>query len=298
MTPLQRARALDLPPREATLRRSPAVQHFWENNRELLPKAWAAWEREQAQLPVLDETLFDSGLLKAVKAAWADPSQESQVRALWQPVASGVYQAQFFDPERLSVLRAYMAAAAAAQIPARPPYGIVLNRDGVMLDQRSSGYLAGPSFQALYARMVDSFMRPISRLLFPEVPGFDTQSFGFSIRYQPGMDTSIRPHTDASTTTLNINLNLPGESFSGSEVDFFEPQRPPARFAFSPGVAVIHRGSVAHAAHHITEGERNNFVLWLYGDRGQTPYRGGAVEQSARERWSTPAVEADGYAPF
>ena len=95
-------------------------------------------------------------------------------------------------------------------------------------------------------------MRPVARLLFPEIAGYDTQTFGFSIQYQPGIDTSLQLHSDASAATLNINLNLPEETFSGSEVDFYDPISGKAnRLTFTPGAAMIHRGTIAHAAQPI-----------------------------------------------
>lgn len=85
------------------------------------------------------------------------------------------------------------------------------------------------------------------------------------------MDTYLQPHTDASSATLNLNLNLPGEEFTGSEVDFFERSSGRVkRPCFEPGMAMSHRGNVAHAAQPITSGERTNMVLWLYGERMQT----------------------------
>lgn len=298
---LQQARTLELPTRDATLRRDLSVARFWEQNAALLVEAWSEWEAsEQHRLPTLDESLIDARLREAVAAAWEDPAVEGAVRDLWQPVGPGVFQTQFFDPVRLADLRAYLDAAEDAQIPVRPPYGIVLNRRGAMLDPRSSGYLAAPSFQELYERVMHRYMRPISRLLFPEIVGYDTQSFGFSIHYQPGTDTSIRPHTDASSTTLNINLNLPGEAFDGSVVDFYDRANgQAARFVFEPGVAVLHRGEVAHAAHPITQGERSNLVLWLYGDQMGIPPRGRRpLELEARERWRASEAPADRSAPF
>lgn len=299
---LHRARALDLPGRQATLRRTPEVASFWQANTALLEEAWAEWEdAERDRLPVLDETLIDPRLRAAVDAAWDDPTTEGTLADLWQPAAPDVHQAQFFDPARLSDLRAFLDAVADAQIPVRPPYGIVLNRRGAMLDPRSVGYLASPTFQRFYRQVVDRYFRPISRLLFAGTMGFDHQSFGFSITYLPAEDTSIRPHTDASTTTLNLNLNLPGETYEGSVVDFYAPGsgRPhPLRFA--PGTAAIHRGHVAHAAHPITQGERTNLVLWLYGEQGRIAPR--QADETPKidggRRWSLPGQAQDGYAPF
>lgn len=296
---LEQARHIPRPTRAEMLARAPSVQRFWSENAALFQSAWAEWEAANPAL-TLDHGLFAPALRAAVEAAWAEPEREIALRDLWREVFPGVYEAQFFDPERIADLRAYMEAVAEAGIPLRPPYGIVLNRGGAMLDPRSEGYLAAPQFQAFYGALMTRYMRPISRLLFPDVPGYDTQSFGFSIRWQADKDTSLRPHTDASAVTLNINLNLPGEAFQGSAVSFIDPaSRRVEKLGFRPGTALIHHGSVPHASEPITQGERFNFVLWLYGQQLQIPHPG-APDQGlgARERWSVPDVPSDGVAPF
>jgi hypothetical protein len=299
---LQLARALELPTRQAMLYREPAVQNFWINNTDLITNAWSEWEATSIDSSTftLDDTLLDKNLREAVKQAWEDPSKELAVKALLHEVAPDVFQFQFFDPERLAVLRGYLEQVWNSQIPMRPPYGIVLNRRGAMLDSRSEGYLAAPSFQAFYNEILNTYMRPISRMLFPEVMGFDTQTFGFSIYYEPNTDSSIRPHTDASTVTLNINLNLPGEEFTGSQVDFYHPYTGDIKsLTFKPGTAMLHRGNIAHAAKPITSGERTNFVLWLYGERGRLPAQGAPrIPVDAKQRWTNPNKPNDGYAPF
>lgn len=51
--------------------------------------------------------------------------------------------------------------------------------------------------------------------------------------------------------------------------------------------------------HPITSGERTNFVLWLYGNRGQMPPQGvKGVNVDARERWTVPSQALDSFAPF
>lgn len=299
---LQLARALELPTRQAMLYREPAVQNFWINNTDLITNAWSEWEATSIDSSTftLDDTLLDKNLHEAVKQAWEDPSKELTVKALLHEVAPDVFQFQFFDPERLAVLRGYLEQVWNSQIPMRPPYGIVLNRRGAMLDSRSEGYLAAPSFQAFYNEILNTYMRPISRMLFPEVVGFDTQTFGFSIYYEPNTDSSIRPHTDASAVTLNINLNLPGEEFTGSQVDFYHPYTGDIKsLTFKPGTAMLHRGNIAHAAKPITSGERTNFVLWLYGERGRLPAKGAPrIPVDAKQRWTNPNKPNDSYAPF
>lgn len=301
LSSLQRARLLDLPSREAMLNRTPSVQQFWDNNQLLLKNAWNEWdENETSHLVMPDTSLLDSNLRNAVEQSWIDPTNELTVRDLLHEVSPGVFQFQFFDPDRLIDLRNYLEAVADAQIPLRPPYGIVLNRRGAMLDSRSEGFLAAPSFQTFYRELLDTYMRPIARMLFPEVTGYDSQTFGFSIQWQAGMDTSLRLHTDASAATLNINLNMPGEEFTGSEVDFYDKATGKVnRLSFKPGTAMIHRGGEAHAAQPITSGTRSNFVLWLYGERGQVPLQNSQNKTiDAEQRWTIPSTRQDKSAPF
>ena len=298
---LAQARALALPSRQEMLQRAPSVQAFWDSNQQLLEDAWQEWElAEKDRLVIPDESLLDKRLRDTVNQAWQDPATESAVQSLWEEAAPGVFKTQFFDPARLTDLRHYLDAVANADIPVRPPYGIVLNRRGAMLDPRSEGYIAAPGFQNFYRQLFDKYLRPVARLLFPEVMGYDTQTFGFSIQWQAGMDTSLRLHTDASAVTINLNMNLPGETFTGSEVDFYDPTtRQVTRLSFEPGSATIHRGSVAHASQPITSGTRSNMVLWLYGDRMQIPRHNiqpAAVD--AKARWTLPVSQPDRFAPF
>ncbi|MEM9052958.1 MAG: 2OG-Fe(II) oxygenase [Bacteroidota bacterium] len=311
---LTQARALKLPTREDSLRRDPSVAHFWMNNRELLESAWQEWEIEnRGNLLVPDETLLDPRLRKAVNEAWENPDKENAVADLWEEIIPGVYVAQFFDLERLTEFRDYLSAVVNSKIPKRAPYGIQLNRHGIMLDPRSEGHLAAPNFQAFYSDIMNRYMRPIARLLIGTY-GYDTQTFGFSIQYNPDKDKDLQPHTDASGATLNININLPDEKFTGSEVDFHDRTTGKIkRTIFEPGKAILHSGSVPHATHPITNGQRSNMVVWLYGDRMQVP-RGssssyGAVNTkhssngdnesiTAQQRWSLPKEPKDSFAPF
>ena len=125
MTALEQARQLDMPSREAMLRRDSEVASFWSDNDQLLEQAWREWAAEPdvaASLPDLDDSLFDPKLREAVTAAWKDPENfEAQVKDLWKEVAPGVYMCQFLDPCKLEKLRVYLEMAAEANIPTRPP---------------------------------------------------------------------------------------------------------------------------------------------------------------------------------
>ncbi|MDO6596692.1 2OG-Fe(II) oxygenase [Oceanihabitans sp. 2_MG-2023] len=311
---LEQARALTQPTREASLKREPSVSHFWNSNRKLLEEAWATWEMENKDnLLIPDESLLDPKLRKVINDAWENPEKENAVADLWEEIIPGVYVAQFFDVERLAEFHKYLEAVVNSEIPKRAPYGIQLNRYGMMLDERSEGHLAAPSFQAFYNDMMDRFMRPIARLLLGTY-GYDNQTFGFSIQYNPDKDKDLHAHTDASAATLNININLPDEVFTGSEVDFYDKASgKTVQTIFEPGKAILHRGNVPHATHPITSGQRSNLVVWLYGDQMQIP-RGStssygnissntikdvALESvTARQRWSLPDGPKDTAAPF
>ncbi|MDF4202984.1 2OG-Fe(II) oxygenase [Maribacter sp. SA7] len=311
---LAQARALTVPTREASLNRDPSVSQFWNSNRELLEDAWREWEIENKDsLLIPDETLLDPKLRKAINDAWENPEKENAVADLWEEIIPGVYSAQFFDLERLAEFRKYLEDTVNSEIPRRAPYGIQLNRYGIMLDPRSEGHLAAPNFQAFYNEIMDRYMRPIARLLLGTY-GYDNQTFGFSIQYNPDKDKDLHAHTDASAATLNININLPDEKFTGSQVDFYDKTTgKTVQTTFESGKAIIHRGNVAHATHPITSGQRSNLVVWLYGDHMQIP-RGSVSSYgiannsaskvvttesiSARERWSVPNSPKDTFAPF
>ena len=311
---LKEALALEVPTRELSLRRDPSVSKFWNDNRELLEAAWAEWEQENKDNLLLpDESLLDPKLRKAINDAWENPEKEVAVADLWEEIIPGVYETQFFDLERLADFRTYLEDVVNSGIPKRAPYGIQLNRYGMMLDPRSEGHLAAPSFQAFYNAIMDRYMRPISRLLLGTY-GYDNQTFGFSIQYNPDKDKDLHAHTDASSATLNINTNLPDEEFTGSVVDFYDKASgKTVQTKFQPGKAIIHRGNVPHATHPIASGQRSNLVVWLYGDNMQIPrgstssygnISGNSIKDvaldsvTARQRWSLPDGPKDMIAPF
>lgn len=288
---LENARNLHLPSLEEMLRRDNKVYDFWNHNEALLEKAWKEWNQEEGQsLPKLDGSLINPKLREAVEAAWENPSVENEaaIRDLWEEVAPGVYAIQFLDLQQISKLRQWFDTTREAGIPTRPPHGIVLNRKGAMIDPRSVGYLAAPDFQSFYQMLVNDYVRPISRVLFPEHirETDDDQSFAFSIQYQgtQGGDRALRHHADASTVTFNINLDQT-QTWSGSSLVFFTEQGE-QEVSWAPGIAVMHLGQTIHAALPIVSGTRSNWVIWTMGKQGGQGAYG-----------SNPLVSEDGRYP-
>lgn len=303
---LETVRQLRRPSYEEMLRRDPDGARFWFRYGGLLGDAWKEWEERSVDLPALsDDTVLRPEVVTAFSEAWQDPSKEDAVRSLWEEIAPGVFKMRFFDPERAHILREWFDKARESGVPCRPPYGITLNRQGFMLDERSEGYLAIPSFQEFYRDLIDSYMRPSGRLLYPQYINAedDSESFAFSIQYQPSKDEEIRQHSDASALTFNVNMNLPDEEWSGSSLYFIDPSTGKKKHvSFGLGEAIVHRGATPHAALPITSGTRSNLVMWLYGEEMSfnrfAPYS--PQQQLTREqRWTKPAKKStDKSAPF
>jgi predicted 2-oxoglutarate/Fe(II)-dependent dioxygenase YbiX len=160
---------------------------------------------------------------------------------------------------------------------------------------------------------VQEYARPIAAMLFPDTLRHSdtTESFVFTIRYKAGEDVSLAEHRDASVATLNLNLNVDineasnenwsarqgsesVDQYSGSELQFVDEDDPSVHHTvrFEPGMAILHKGSLRHAAKPIETGERQNLIIWLFGDDGQVriaPYET-SEQMSVAERWSSDVV--------
>lgn len=161
-----------------------------------------------------------------------------------------------------------------------------------------AGYLAIPGFQKFYRELVDKYMRPSGRLLYPEYVSSrdDSNSFAFTIQYQRSTETESRQHSDASALTFSINMNMHGEEYTGSLLYFVDPITGEKKKAvFGLGDAILHRGATRRAALPITSGLCSTIVLWLYGENGFNYYPYSANEQlTAQERWTKPSAKSKG----
>ncbi|XP_042000808.1 2-oxoglutarate and iron-dependent oxygenase domain-containing protein CP2-like [Salvia splendens] len=120
-------------------------------------------------------------------------------------------------------------------------------------------------------KLMEDFIRPISKVFFPEVGGSILDSHhGFVLEYGIDRDVDMGFHVDDSEVSLNVCV---GKQFSGGEL-FFRGVRcdehvntetkPEEVFDYShvPGSAVLHRGRHRHGARATTAGNRMNLLLW------------------------------------
>jgi len=317
---------------------------WWLEHEVLLVSAWKQWDKQVAPpLPPLDAGVIHPELTSAMDRTVREPTKEheARVRASWDQVlalAENDSKVSGFDPskhhrvyrhegflteEGVRRIRRHLDALADNAIPKRRPNA--MNRNGLLLDPTIPGGIAGdPTLHDFVELLARDYLRPLGRSFFPEFAGDiedDSKHYAFTIKYgkedndsdatestttaaPATADFDLKEHSDASLYTLNINLNLPEEGYSGSSLYFVSPQSKSDRgdvkqnematttrceIRFQPGTALLHRGMTKHGAQPLEGGKRNNLVVWVFG--GTDGYvRIAPYEQSGRlslrERWS------------
>ncbi|XP_002524872.2 2-oxoglutarate and iron-dependent oxygenase domain-containing protein CP2 [Ricinus communis] len=138
-----------------------------------------------------------------------------------------------------------------------------MNKYGAVLDDFG--------LETMLDKLMDGFIRPISKVFFPEVGGSTLDSHhGFVVEYGKDRDVDLGFHVDDSEVTLNVCL---GKQFSGGDL-FFRGIRCDKHvntgsqseeiydYKHEPGKAVLHRGRHRHGARATTTGHRINLLLW------------------------------------
>eukprot|EP00554_Chaetoceros_debilis_P011426 CAMPEP_0194106396 /NCGR_PEP_ID=MMETSP0150-20130528/6417_1 /TAXON_ID=122233 /ORGANISM="Chaetoceros debilis, Strain MM31A-1" /LENGTH=448 /DNA_ID=CAMNT_0038794525 /DNA_START=83 /DNA_END=1429 /DNA_ORIENTATION=+ len=360
-SPLAKARTLKAPLASATEDAEFEHSTFWEDNGSLLKDAWAEWEEEmhpnsfQGAGKLVDGSFINPVLSMALEDAFSNPSElmEASVKSNWMNsnhdeehhptlLPKGVYTTQLLTPSGVSHIRTLLDMATTSGIPTRRPNG--MNRHGIILDPNVDGAVPVKALLNLVEEELNNrVVRPVGRMLFPDRVGCedDLSYFAFTIRYDGSedddndndnddndesstlkRDVKLKEHRDASIVTLNINLNLPEEGYTGSEVYFRDfpsadddstdssvPENNYERdvispgddknggtVQFSPGMAIIHLGAHRHGSMPISlsadsdknsSSKRYNLVIWLFGEDGDVriaPYEK-EDQMTVAERW-------------
>ncbi|ESQ48089.1 hypothetical protein EUTSA_v10020957mg [Eutrema salsugineum] len=138
-----------------------------------------------------------------------------------------------------------------------------MNKYGAVLDDFG--------LDTMLDKLMECFIRPISKVLFNDVGGATLDSHhGFVVEYGKDRDVDLGFHVDDSEVTLNVCL---GNQFVGGEL-FFRGTRCEKHvntatksdeifdYCHVPGQAVLHRGRHRHGARATTAGHRVNMLLW------------------------------------
>ncbi|KAJ4713464.1 2-oxoglutarate (2OG) and Fe(II)-dependent oxygenase superfamily protein [Melia azedarach] len=138
-----------------------------------------------------------------------------------------------------------------------------MNKYGAVLDDFG--------LETMLDKLMESFIRPLSKVFFLEVGGSTLDSHhGFVVEYGKDRDVDLGFHVDDSEVTLNVCL---GKQFTGGEL-FFRGTRCEKHvntgsqaeeifdYSHVPGRAVLHRGRHRHGARATTSGHRVNLLLW------------------------------------
>lgn len=277
---LDQVRSLDVPAATATINAEFEHADFWEDNGRLIREAWAELQRQRdggAQKLSMSGVIAPH-LLDAIETTRANPNLANEEKVLSSFVETGpsgkglAYKTHLLTPEGVRALRSELDRATSSGIPLRRPNA--MNRFGCIIDNDVDGAVSLPSLTSFVEDLISDIARPVGRTLFNDAVGRldDTDYFAFTIRYNAEEDMELKEHRDASVVTLNINLNLPEENYDGSSLYLLDEDGNGAgerhSIRFEPGMMLIHRGSVRHAALPISSGTRHNMIIWLFGEDG------------------------------
>jgi len=299
---LEQVRSLDVPAASATVNAEHEHASFWEANGSVLRLAWhelaasteSTGDGNNNNFTISD--IVEPNLQSAIQSTHENPTLSNEERVLsffneaGPPGKAQAYETRLMSPEGLRTLRAELDRATSSGIPLRRPNG--MNRHGCIIDDKVDGAVSLPTLTRFVQGLIDDIGRPVGRMLFPDSVGTedDTDYFAFTIRYNAEEDMELKEHRDASVVTINVNLNLPDEEYDGSSLYLLDEEGGGSArhsITFDPGMMLIHRGSVRHAALPITSGTRHNLVIWLFGEDGTVrfaPY-GEDERLSVEQRW-------------
>ncbi|PWA39043.1 oxoglutarate/iron-dependent dioxygenase [Artemisia annua] len=197
--------------------------------------------------------------------ATSDSNRDERIRNIMSEPAPGVYTFNMLQPGFCEMLLAEVANFEKwiHETRFRIMRPNTMNKFGAVLDDFG--------MEPMLEKLMEDFIRHISRIFFADVGGFVLDSHhGFVVEYGYNRDIELGLHVDDSEVTLNVCL---GKHFSGGEL-FFKGVRcdkhmntealPEEIFDYSHvrGHAIMHRGRHRHGARATTTGDRINLLLW------------------------------------
>ncbi|EPS65631.1 hypothetical protein M569_09146, partial [Genlisea aurea] len=230
-------------------------------HREYRLKIQSNYQRLHKELySVQAEAFFRPSFLRAMKE-----NTEQGFRKIMSEPCPGIFKFQMLEPGFCEMMMAEVANF--ERWVSETKFRIVkpnrFSKSGVVLDDFG--------LESMLDKVVEDFIRPISKIFFADVGGATLDGHhGFVLEYGAGRNMDCGFHVDDSEVTLNVCL---GKQFSGGEL-FFRGVRCDKHlhteiqndelydYDQSPGFAVLHRGRHRHGARTITSGNRISLLLW------------------------------------
>lgn len=206
------------------------------------------------------ESFFVPSFLRAI-----NENTEESFRCIMAEPTPGIFTFEMLQPEFCRLLLSEVENF--ERWVHEVNYGIMrpntMNEYGIVLDDFG--------FETMLGQLRDDYIKPISKVFFPEVGGSTLDCHhGFIVEYGTDRDVELGFHVDDSEVTLNVCL---GRQFSGGELFFrgvrcdrhVNAETKPEEVldhSHVPGCAVLHRGRHRHGARATTFGHRVNLILW------------------------------------
>lgn len=144
-----------------------------------------------------------------------------------------------------------------------------MNRYGVIVNQMG--------LEKVMSSLQRDVLQAVARELFPVEGCLVEHHHSFIVRYKQGEDLGLDMHTDDSDVTFNACL---GKEFEGSGLQFCgmigssSHRKASVSYKHVKGACVVHLGTQRHGADDISNGERNNLIIWCRNKtfRGSTNF--------------------------
>ncbi|KAH6771509.1 DNA helicase ROCK-N-ROLLERS [Perilla frutescens var. hirtella] len=248
--------------REILLRYYPESERIrLQKHREYRQKIISNYQRLHVELYNMHPTnFFMPSFLKAISE-----NTEQAFRNLMSEPSPGIFTFEMLQPRFCEMLLAEVENFEkwVHETKFRIMRPNTMNKYGAVLDDFG--------METMLDKLMEDFIRPLSKVFFPEVGGSNLDSHhGFVLEYGIDRDVDLGFHVDDSEVTLNVCL---GKQFSGGEL-FFRGVRCGKHvntetqseeifdYSHVPGRAVLHRGRHRHGARATTSGNRINLLLW------------------------------------
>ncbi|KAF8390076.1 hypothetical protein HHK36_024597 [Tetracentron sinense] len=262
-----------LPPRMLTVSRDNKVQFM----REILGRYLPVGERNRAQKhreyrqkiisnyqPLHRElytmhppVFFVPSFLKAISE-----NTEESLRSIMSEPSPGVYTFEMLQPSfcelLLSEVENFEKWVQETKFRIMRPN--IMNKYGAVLDDFG--------LETMLDKLMDDFVRPISRVFFPEVGGSTLDSHhGFIVEYGKDRDVDLDLAVDGRWIynlgwwTTVVAASVPRE-VGKTYLLLYPMQKEILDYSHVPGKAVLHRGRHRHGAKATTSGNRINLLLW------------------------------------